>query len=287
MRLTVKRGEELINEPRFSRGPIYIGRQVGSQIFLPDRSVSRQHSVLYTTTDGKWMVEDLDSANKTYLNNEAVHKAEIKNGDVLKIAEFHLEIHMEESDKQGAAVSSLEDTLQTTLHEPQVVLRHLDGTDAPLIRMQAKRSKDFSYAASAICKSSDTNGLVNTLLDLLLRQFGSFQAWVAVRAKPEGAMGASKGRKITGEGVKLEELQLGSKINEAIKNHHYILIPRLPTRDEGDKIGSALICPVMCEEKCFGVLYVDSSLDHEHYGLNDLDYLILISLMAGAFIRNL
>ena len=285
MRLTVKRGDNLVNELRFSRGPIYIGRQIGSQIFLPDRAVSRQHTVLYTTTDGKWMVEDLDSANKTYLNNETVHKAEIKNGDILKIAEFSIEIHIEESDKQGAAVS-LEDTLHATLHEPQIVLRHLDSADAPLMRMQAKRGKDFSHAASAICKSGDMNSLVTALLDLVFRQFGSFHVWVAVRANPEGAMEASKGRKISGEGVKLEELQLGSKINEAIKNHHYILVPRLPMQEEGEKIGSAMIAPMMCEGACFGVLYADSSLDHEHYGLNDLDYLILISLTAGAFVRN-
>ena len=103
MRLTVKRGDDLINELRFSRGPIYIGRQIGSQIFLPDKAVSRQHTVIYTTTDGKWMVEDLDSANKTYLNNEAIHKAEIKNGDVLKIADFRIEIHVDESDKQDSS----------------------------------------------------------------------------------------------------------------------------------------------------------------------------------------
>jgi len=286
MRLTVKRGEEQMNELRFSRGPIYVGRQIGSQIFLPDRAVSRQHTVLYTATDGKWIVEDLDSANKTYLNNEAVHKAEIKSGDVLKIADFHIEVHMEESDKQGAAVS-LEDTLHATLHEPQVVLRNMEGTDAPLIRMQAKRSRDFSHAASAICKSSDMTGLVNTLLDLLFRQFGCFHAYVAVRKSPEVAMEASKARKITGEGVKLEELQLSSRINETVKNCHYVLVPRLPMQEEGDKIGSAMIAPVMCEGVCLGVLYGDSSLDHERYGLNDLDYLILISLVAGAFIRNL
>ncbi len=286
MRLTVKRGEELVNELQFSRGPIYVGRQVGSQVFLPDRSVSRQHTVLYITTDGKWIVEDLDSANKTYLNNEAVHKAEIKNGDILKISDFHIEVHMEEPDKQSTAIN-LEDTLHTTLHEPQVVLRNLEGTEAPLIRMQAKRCRDFSHAAAAICKSSDMNDLVNTLLDLLFQQFGCFRVYAAVRKSPDGVMDASKARKISGQGVKLEELQLGSRIADAAKNHQYILIPRLPMQEEGDKIGSAIIAPVMCEGECFGVLYADSSLDHEHYGLNDLDYLILISLMAGAFVRNL
>jgi pSer/pThr/pTyr-binding forkhead associated (FHA) protein len=105
MRLTIKRGDDLVNELRFSQGPIYIGRQIGSHVFLSDRAISRQHTVIYTTTDGKWFVEDLDSANKTYLNNEVVHKVEIKNGDVIKVADFHIEIYMDESDKQKAAKS--------------------------------------------------------------------------------------------------------------------------------------------------------------------------------------
>jgi predicted component of type VI protein secretion system len=285
MRLTVKRGDDLINELRFSRGPIYIGRQIGSQIFLPDRAVSRQHTVIYTTTDGKWMIEDLDSANKTYLNNEAVHKAEIKNGDVLKVADFHIEVHIDESDKQDSAVS-LEDTLHATLHEAQIILRHLDSADAPLMRMQAKRGKDFSCAAATICKCPDIQELLVTLLDLLFRQFSPFHGWAALRKNPAEAMEVSKGRKISGQAVKLEELYLEPRISEAIKNHYYILVPRLPMQQEGDKIGSAIIAPIMCEGACFGVLYADSSLDHEHYGLNDLDYLILVSLMTGAFVRN-
>jgi len=287
MRLTVKQGDRLINELHFSRGPIYIGRQVGSQIFLPDKAVSRQHTVLYTTTEGKWVVEDLDSANKTYLNDEAVHKEEIKNGDILKIADFHIEIHMDESLKQGDGIT-LEDTLHATLHEPQIVLRHLDGADAPLIKMQAKRGKDFSQAASAICKSLDSQELLITLLDLVFRQFKPFHAWVGLRKNPSGTMEVSKGREISGKGVRFEELVLRQKVNEALENHRYILIPRLPLQVEREnKVNSAIITPVMSENNCFGVIYADNSLDHEHYGLNDLDYLILISLMAGAFIKNL
>jgi pSer/pThr/pTyr-binding forkhead associated (FHA) protein len=286
MRLTVKRGDELVNELRFSRGPIYIGRQIGSQVFLPDRAVSRQHTVIYTTTEGKWIVEDLDSANKTYLNNEVIHKAEIKNGDVIKIADFHVEFHLDESDSHDTKVH-LGDTLHSTLHEPQIVLRQLDGSDVAPIKMPAKRCKDFSRAAEAISKSKDISGLVTSLVDTLARQFAPFHTWVAVRKNSVGPMEAAKGRKISGESVKLEEMPLASKINEAIKNRHYVFVPRLPQQQEqADKINSALIAPIICEGECYGVLYVDNSLDHEHYDSEDLDYLILISLLAGAFIRN-
>jgi hypothetical protein len=287
MKLTIKQGDRLINELYFSRGPIYMGRQVGSQIFLPDKAVSRQHTVIYTTTEGKWVVEDLDSANKTYLNGEAVHKAEIKDGDILKIADFNVEIHMDEAAKQGAGIT-LEDTLHATLHEPQIVLRLLDGVDAPLIKMQAKRGKDFSQAAAAICKCLDSQELLITLLDLVFRQLKPFHAWVGLRKDPSGAMEVSKGKEISGKGVKFEELVLQQRVSETIQSHRYILIPRLPLQAESDnKVNSAIIAPVMSENNCFGVIYADNSLDHEHYGLSDLDYLILVSLVAGAFIRNL
>ncbi|MGA2916154.1 MAG: FHA domain-containing protein [Sedimentisphaerales bacterium] len=95
MRLIVKKGDDLVSEFEFSSGPIYIGRQKDSQVLLPDKAVSRQHAVLYATTQGKWIVEDLDTANKTYLNNEEIHKAEVKNGDVLKISDFQIEIHID------------------------------------------------------------------------------------------------------------------------------------------------------------------------------------------------
>ena len=62
MRLVVKRSGETVNEFRFSKGPIHIGRHKHSQVFLRDIMVSRQHAVIFATQDGKWIVEDLDSA---------------------------------------------------------------------------------------------------------------------------------------------------------------------------------------------------------------------------------
>ena len=81
MRLVVKEDGRIVNEFQFTKGPVYIGRHANSQIFLPNRSVSRQHAVLFNTQDGKWMVEDLASADKTYLNGKVVQKALSGNSD--------------------------------------------------------------------------------------------------------------------------------------------------------------------------------------------------------------
>ncbi len=88
MRLVLRQKDGDAREFQFKDGPISIGRAADSQILLPDRAVSRKHAVIQSTSDGKWTVEDLDSASKTYLNDLAVRKAEIKHGDQLRITEF-------------------------------------------------------------------------------------------------------------------------------------------------------------------------------------------------------
>jgi len=80
MRLVVKQNERTINEFRFNKGPIYIGRHTNSQVFLPGRAVSRQHAVIFKTYEGKWILEDLDSANKIplFLDFRVQHEMKVR-----------------------------------------------------------------------------------------------------------------------------------------------------------------------------------------------------------------
>lgn len=96
MRLLIREKDGAARELQFAKGPVSIGRAADSHVFLPDKAVSRQHAVLHSADDGKWLVEDLDSASKTYLNDQAVRKAQIKHGDLLRITTFTMEIALEE-----------------------------------------------------------------------------------------------------------------------------------------------------------------------------------------------
>ncbi len=94
MKLSVNASDGSVVELSFDKGPVYIGRQIGSEVFLPDLYVSRQHAVIFATKKGQWFVEDLDSANKTFLNSTAVHKSVIKDGDQITIGGFDIDIHL-------------------------------------------------------------------------------------------------------------------------------------------------------------------------------------------------
>ena len=129
VRIVVKQKDGQAKELKFAKGPISLGRAATSQIFLPDRLVSKQHAVIYINSEGKWNVEDLESANKTYLNGQEIHKAEIKHGDCIRISDFTMEVALDD-DTDTEKQIHLEDTfhLEAALAIPphETVVRKTD-----------------------------------------------------------------------------------------------------------------------------------------------------------------
>lgn len=293
MRLIVKRNGQTVNECRFDRGPVYIGRHAHSQVFLPDRAVSRQHAAIFITEEGKWVIEDLDSANKTYLNDKEIHKAEIKTGDCISIADFTIEIDLEAQTTSGEPIH-LEDTLvsasgklsSTPTAAREIIVRKLDIVRAPDISLPAKRIKDFLQATEAICKTHGLDDLIKTLLSITLKQFKGYRAWCALRNLPSGSMTSHTGKSRDGSAVELSDIKLHKKITQAVDKKEFLLVPRVSSVAQEEKIRSALIAPIIDPTGCFGVLYIDNTLDHEHYSLSDLDYLMLLTIHTAAIVEN-
>ena len=291
MRLVVKQSGRVISDFEFTEGSVSIGRKSGNEVLLSDRAVSKQHAVIFNTQDAKWMVEDLESANKTYLNDEVIHKAEIKTGDCLRIGSFTIEINLEnKADTEKPAV--MEDTLQleASLATPphEIVVRKPGAGHAPAMRLPARRLTDFSQATEAICRAASIEELLSSLLDITLRQFTASHAWCALREQPTGPMTYQAGKRRDGKTVSLSELKLNEKINEAIERGQSLVLPRVSAQIEAkERIRSAMISTIKRHAGCFGVLYVDNAMVHEHYSLSDLDYLMLLAIHTAAVLKNL
>ena len=292
MRLIVTKAGQRVNELRFGRGPIYIGRHAHNQVLLPDRAVSRQHAAIFSTQEGKWIVEDFDSANKTFLNDKAIHKAEIRTGDRIRIGEFDIEVDLETG---AEAELNLDDTLVPASRQAvaavdapsrEIIIRHPDADLGPDLRLPARRVKDFLHATEAICKSRGPDEVVQTVLAIMLKDFRAYHVWCALRDGAEGPMTHHAGRSRDGRHVELGEIKLRDSITQAIEKKEFLLIPRVPSANDPIKVRSALIAPVVEPSGCFGVLYVDNAMDHEHYELSDLDYLMLLAIHTASIVEN-
>ncbi|MHC4207836.1 MAG: FHA domain-containing protein, partial [Planctomycetota bacterium] len=217
--------------------------------------MSRQHAAIFTTRDGEWMLEDLDSANKTYLNDKAIHKAPIKAGDCVKIGEFEIEVTL---DADAEEPIHLDDTLAPIPTGPvsaseapsrEIIVRKTDVERAPDIQLPAMRAKDFLQATEMICKANGPDEVLKTLLAIALTQLRARNRWCALRALPEGPMTFHAGMNSDGGMLEMNGIKLHKKITNAIENQEFLLFPRV-TSQEGEAY-SAIIAPIIDLSGCF------------------------------------
>jgi pSer/pThr/pTyr-binding forkhead associated (FHA) protein len=290
MRLVVKQGDKVVSEFHFAKGPVRVGRGADCQVFLPDRAVSRRHAMLFTTADGNWMVEDLDSANKTYLNDRAIQKAALKGGDHLRIGDYAIEVDLESPADQTGPIH-LDDTLATIPVRPQVIVRKPYEDHAPDIVLSAKRVKDYLRATEAICKANGIEGVLRTLLDVTMSQFEASRVWGALRNEPSGPMICHAGRSRDGQAIELNDIELRDRVTQAVEEGVFLLLPRAGQVSGGSgdvqgPIGSVMIAPLVDLTGCFGVLYIDNSVKSRAFELSDLDYLMLLAIHSAVVVEN-
>lgn len=296
MRVLVRRGHSLINDLRFSSGPIYVGRQPRCQVFLPDQSVSRQHAVLYTGNDGAWMVQDLESANRTLVNNRPVSKMPIHEGDLISICDFTLEVHFDQQAVTHAQEHPV-DLNETIMGAPtaHAGIYHTTLSGAPPIRLAPSRIKDFYYFNVALCHLSDESVLISELCKKLLEQFDAYHVWGGLRETTSGPLTCHGGLTRSGQPVVMNQLAGVKIIQKSIQEESYVLLPTISdlvdasdTKPPGlEQLCSAMAAPIAAPAGAYGVIYIDNGVDQKPYTRQDLDYLILISTQIAAFVEHI
>jgi len=84
-----------VKEFRFSESRVTIGRDPSSNVFLDNPGISREHAIL-ERKGGAIYVQDMGSANGTFLNDDQVQRERVREGDKVRIGKFSLEIAVQE-----------------------------------------------------------------------------------------------------------------------------------------------------------------------------------------------
>jgi ABC transport system ATP-binding/permease protein len=94
--IVVKGLEEGVTQP-FGDERITIGRRSDNHLILDDDNISRQH-VSIERCNGQYLVCDLGSANGTYLNDRRIDRAQLNDGDRLRIGHFVMTVSLIDQD---------------------------------------------------------------------------------------------------------------------------------------------------------------------------------------------
>ncbi|MFC1761918.1 FHA domain-containing protein [Planctomycetota bacterium] len=270
----------------FDAGTIHIGRHSDCQIQLDGKAVSRQHAIIYLNLEGKAIIKDLDSANGTYLNHQPVCQETLKNGDSLQIGDFRLDILLEEP-TSSEDDPLLDDTAFITDPHVQRVVREPRAQDGPDITLPCHRLTDFTRSIRSLHLTSTPNHLLQTLLVLLLQQFRPSRVWCGLREETEGLKAYSIGTTDRGQPVNFESLDLKYEISRVIETGTFLLLPNTTHHSKVKLPGSAMIVPLPQQYQNLGAIYLDRTADWKPFALQDLDYLILLSIEAAAVITGM
>jgi diguanylate cyclase (GGDEF)-like protein len=82
--LSITQGEGVGRQVELKDTPLIVGRSSDADLRLLNRSVSRLHCRVWRDSSGYWL-RDLNSTNKTYLNDRPVVEARLKDGDNIMV----------------------------------------------------------------------------------------------------------------------------------------------------------------------------------------------------------
>ena len=88
-KLVLKFEEQTLKEVAISNNPVTIGRGPDNDIHIDNLAVSTHHAKVYQDA-GRIIIEDLNSLNGTFMNNQRITKSFLKVGDKVLVGKHHL-----------------------------------------------------------------------------------------------------------------------------------------------------------------------------------------------------
>jgi pSer/pThr/pTyr-binding forkhead associated (FHA) protein len=107
--IIIKLGDKVVQKYYLYKDSISIGRAPENEISIENLAVSRRHAEI-REKNGSYLLEDLDSANGTFVNGVQVTRTEIFDKDVIGIGKHKLHFY----DQQAASMDGAEKTMLLT-----------------------------------------------------------------------------------------------------------------------------------------------------------------------------
>jgi hypothetical protein len=288
---------------RFDKGPINIGREKACQVYLPDRSVSRQHAVILTTPEGDWIVQDMESANRTTVNGRPVSRMALHEGDIVGITDFGLEVYFKDTpagmiSNRPFTPDDMADPGDTLMMGPETIptifARKTGANIENTLHLTPSRIKDMFKLSDRLYNLKSEKQLVEELLPLMLEQFDGYHVWVGIQDEDNGHMNCHGGLRRGGVRVSWKELVGRKLLKQSLEEAVYLLVPKIvdmvsPSDSLAniESLGSAMSAPIASPDGVYGIIYIDNGVDQPPYTHQDFDYLILVSIQVAAVLTQI
>ncbi len=133
---------ELVKSYELDDPVITIGRLPENTICISNMGISRRHSKIERTTQGDYVLSDLNSLNGTYVNNAKVKKVTLSDGDKITIGKYAILF-------EASSGTPEPKTAEEAASEPAPIIEEIAMSEPPLPREQTSVVPDQNKDPSA------------------------------------------------------------------------------------------------------------------------------------------
>lgn len=159
-KLFLKFEDRILQELLLSGGVVTIGRQPDNHLRIDNPAVSGHHAKVYAEGD-RYVIEDAESFNGTYVNGQRISKLVLKDGDSATIGKHTIEFR----------VAAQYGILDSSVQMPKIRLPQLDRT----VVLDTAEAKEMLAQAAAAASSAGSNAI---------QRIGTAQSKPAVNRMP-------------------------------------------------------------------------------------------------------
>ncbi len=264
---------------------LVIGRETAAGLCIADSSVSRRHSKIEKNETG-FVITDLESLNGTFVNDVPIKTRVLQHGDRVRIgdSQFLFLVH------EGEVASK---SSEVTLDEAHVV-------SGPTVQIRFDDAMyQMSRDLSALMKVSTTinsirglDNLLERLLELLFEVVPAQRG--AILLTTEGSFEVSLTFGLDRVRGKDQAVKVSRTIVQQVLRDGVALLASDAAAETGlatDSLIAARTHSVMCVplimfERKLGVLYLDSSAEHDQFNRDHLQLVTAIAGIAAVAIEN-
>lgn len=274
-----------------------LGRGDSCAVYVSDLTVSREHARVVRTPEG-YAVEDLQSGNGTYVNDNRVHRQLLAAGDRLRVGESVFRFAAEELKPPprapvldvatvigDAAMPLLESV--TELHQPALVhpvASEGEPLAARLLRVQRMLETVYAVADATTSAVLDPNQLFGTILDYRFELFPVADRGFVMLLDEEQQLvpGAVKRR---GGADKAAALTLAQPVLARVIREQKAVLSG-PGALLGGERSPSMAAPMLVRGEPVGALHLEGRPEARPFRQEDLDLLAAVALLAAVGYHN-
>ncbi len=182
-KLILSSGGSVLNQCFLDKERVSVGREASNQIVIDDAAVSREHAAIVPVGNDH-ILEDLHTANGTFVNGTRVLRHILQHGDVIELGAFNLRYL---NPRASAEVDLERTTLIPGLYASAAAAEGEAGTLAAEIRVPSARMARTHFPKARVRMLAGPRAAATIELDRVVATFGKpGEQLVVVTRRPRG-----------------------------------------------------------------------------------------------------